>query len=368
VQKSFQAWLQPGFGAFRLDYNADRLEALASERASEWERVGKAGFLTLDEQREALGYGPAPKEALFAKRDAALERRYSPDQPRVPAGSSGGGQWTGGGGGDSGVGFSGARDVGGRVQTAQNTDPKVASDVDGSITLAQARGRGRGGRFSGPGEATPSQLDRLEDTARLAREAETRVREVDPSWKPEPTLSDPTHIESRIARNEDLTRQANARYSEHLRELYGDLALPSQRDSAQRGNLTGARALVRRQDDPETRRGAERENQSADILWLNGHNVEQKPDVPGPKRPDYRIDGEVFDNYAPKTNNVRNVWRTVFEKIEENQTRNVVINLHDSNLTLSQIEEQFRAHPISNLGKIWILDQRGKLIYLKGSW
>ena len=99
VQKSFQAWLRPGFGAFRLDYNADRLEALASERAAEWERVGKAAFLTLDEQREALGYGPAPKEALFAKRDLALERRYSPDQPRVPAGSSGGGQWTSGGGG-----------------------------------------------------------------------------------------------------------------------------------------------------------------------------------------------------------------------------------------------------------------------------
>ena len=70
----------------------------------------------------------------------------------------------------------------------------------------------------------------------------------------------------------------------------------------------------------------------------------------------------------PKTNNVRNVWRTVFEKIEENQTRNVVINLQDSNLTLSQIEEQFLAYPISNLGKISILDQRGKLIYLKGSW
>ena len=59
VQKSFQAWLQPGFGPFRLDYNADRLEALASERAAEWERVGKAAFLTLDEQREAVGYGPA---------------------------------------------------------------------------------------------------------------------------------------------------------------------------------------------------------------------------------------------------------------------------------------------------------------------
>ena len=101
VQKSFQSWLQPGFGSFRLDYNADRLEALAGERAAEWERVGKAAFLTLDEQREAVGYGPAAKEALFAKRDVGLERRYSPDQPRVPAGSSGGGQWTSGGGGSA---------------------------------------------------------------------------------------------------------------------------------------------------------------------------------------------------------------------------------------------------------------------------
>ncbi|MBL1257458.1 phage portal protein [Methylocystis sp. Sn-Cys] len=67
VQKSFQVWLQSGYGPFRFDYNADRLEALASERAAEWDRIGKANFLTLDEQREAVGYGPAPKEALFGK-------------------------------------------------------------------------------------------------------------------------------------------------------------------------------------------------------------------------------------------------------------------------------------------------------------
>lgn len=62
LQKSFQTWLQPGFGAFRFDKNADRLEALASERATEWARVGKAPFLAIDEQREAVGYGPAAKD------------------------------------------------------------------------------------------------------------------------------------------------------------------------------------------------------------------------------------------------------------------------------------------------------------------
>ena len=131
VQKSFQAWLRPGFGSFRLDYNADRLEALASERAAEWERVGKAAFLTLDEQREALGYGPAPKDALVAKRDVGLERHYRPDQPRVPAGNSGGGRWTGDGSGGN---------TSRREDIAMNFDqsPQHASQSD--VNRVQDRG------------------------------------------------------------------------------------------------------------------------------------------------------------------------------------------------------------------------------------
>ncbi|CAJ0851850.1 hypothetical protein AMST5_00479 [freshwater sediment metagenome] len=132
VQKSFQAWLRPGFGDFRLDYNADRLEALATERASEWDRIGKASFLTLDEQREAVGYGRAPKDAVLGKLGGGFERRYSPGQPRVPAGSAEGGQWTsGGGGGSSGAGLIGnvailaenpTRFLESSIETIQQTD------------------------------------------------------------------------------------------------------------------------------------------------------------------------------------------------------------------------------------------------------
>jgi HK97 family phage portal protein len=155
VQKSFQAWLAPGYGPFRFDYNADRLEALASERAAEWARVGKAPFLSLDEQREAVGYGPAPKNAVFGKDSAAgLERRYSPSQPRVPAGSPEGGQWASGGGGGSGTHITGSVGIlndapgstdGGadKRQVAINADPNVASDAGELIQPAQ-----EGGRFS----------------------------------------------------------------------------------------------------------------------------------------------------------------------------------------------------------------------------
>jgi hypothetical protein len=97
----------------------------------------------------------------------------------------------------------------------------------------------------------------------MAREAETRIREIDPIWRPEPTLSDPDNIESRIARNEDLTRQANARYAEHLREKYGDGAPPGGYEPG--AGLTGPRARIREQDDAATRRSAAKENDAADI-------------------------------------------------------------------------------------------------------
>ncbi len=53
-------WLAPAFGgALRLEPDLDAVEALALERESLWRRVGAADFLTADEKREAVGYGPA---------------------------------------------------------------------------------------------------------------------------------------------------------------------------------------------------------------------------------------------------------------------------------------------------------------------
>jgi phage portal protein BeeE len=40
----------------------DRLDALADERTKEWTRIGAASFLTDDEKREAVGYGPRVKK------------------------------------------------------------------------------------------------------------------------------------------------------------------------------------------------------------------------------------------------------------------------------------------------------------------
>jgi HK97 family phage portal protein len=80
IQKSVTAWLAPAFGRdLVFDYDVDRIDALSADRAAEWKRVSEATFLTDDEKRAAVGYGPKGKEAT---RKAVLERRYSPDQLR----------------------------------------------------------------------------------------------------------------------------------------------------------------------------------------------------------------------------------------------------------------------------------------------
>ncbi len=58
LQRSVGVWLAPAFGDIRIDSDLDRIDALSAERESEWKRIDSASFLTQDEKREAVGYGP----------------------------------------------------------------------------------------------------------------------------------------------------------------------------------------------------------------------------------------------------------------------------------------------------------------------
>ncbi|WP_334175007.1 phage portal protein [Pseudoxanthobacter sp.] len=55
---ALSAWLAPGEPALRLGFDTDAVEALSAEREALWRRVGAAGFITEDEKRAAVGYGP----------------------------------------------------------------------------------------------------------------------------------------------------------------------------------------------------------------------------------------------------------------------------------------------------------------------
>jgi HK97 family phage portal protein len=67
IAGSLAQWLAPAFGAgLTLAADADRIEALASDRAALWERVSKAPFLTVNEKRAAVGYGAVQGGDTFA--------------------------------------------------------------------------------------------------------------------------------------------------------------------------------------------------------------------------------------------------------------------------------------------------------------
>lgn len=59
VLAGLTAWLAPLYETpFRLEIDADGIDALAAERAALWTRIGAANFLSDSEKRAAVGYGP----------------------------------------------------------------------------------------------------------------------------------------------------------------------------------------------------------------------------------------------------------------------------------------------------------------------
>jgi hypothetical protein len=79
--------LGPAFSQtpLKLAPDLDEVEALAPEREALWSRLEKTTFLTNDEKRAVIGYGPVGS--------ATPDKLFNPGQTRVPAGRPGGGRW-----------------------------------------------------------------------------------------------------------------------------------------------------------------------------------------------------------------------------------------------------------------------------------
>ncbi|HKJ62189.1 MAG TPA: phage portal protein, partial [Hyphomicrobiales bacterium] len=57
--KALSGWLGPQFGGgLELRAAADKVDALSGDRAALWDRLQRVDFLTVDEKRAAVGYGP----------------------------------------------------------------------------------------------------------------------------------------------------------------------------------------------------------------------------------------------------------------------------------------------------------------------
>jgi hypothetical protein len=141
---------------------------------------------------------------------ALINAGFNPDQPRVPAGSPDGGQWTSGGG------------SGGLNDSRIISDATPDNDWKPGARYAQSPRRGGRGPILLNGQwvqPTPGQAARLAISEARAQDAVRQVRDIDPTWRPTPSLN--STVEGYIASVEAEAREARARLSELSRNGIG---------------------------------------------------------------------------------------------------------------------------------------------------
>jgi len=192
-------------GAVTLNEMRDRLglDPYANAAADRPMVLTAAGYVPIEanvpgEGASAAGANVQPTPVV-AKRTFAKD--YDPDQPRVPAGSPDGGQWTSDGGSGS------------------STDPRIISGAipgNASIPGAQYAGgieEGEGeNRVRQSLEATPAQEARLAIAESRWQDMISQVQALDINWKPTPGLYET--VEGQMTNLEAQTQEAQNRLSE----------------------------------------------------------------------------------------------------------------------------------------------------------
>ena len=131
-----------------------------------------------------------------------------------------------------------------------------------------------------------------------------------------------------------------------------------------KGRLTGKPTEPgANEKNPDGIRAIERENESARLLADNGYDVEQNPVPIGRKKPDYKIDGEYADCYAPKTDNPRSILDRVAKKVNEEQAGQIILNLDDSQVMLDALQKELLANPITALKRLIVLKNKKVILF-----
>ena len=117
------------------------------------------------------------------------------------------------------------------------------------------------------------------------------------------------------------------------------------------------------------------QNEAAETLSQAGYRVEQKPQLTNidlmsnpwfrkTRKPDYKIEGEIFDCIAPEAGtSVRNIASRIHVKIESGQARRIVLNMGESTVTVDELKEELKKNPIQGLDQILVVKD-GKVINL----
>jgi len=92
--------------------------------------------------------------------------------------------------------------------------------------------------------------------------------------------------------------------------------------------------------------------------------VEQNPPTtPNGKNPDYKIEGEYFDCYAPETDKIDKIRNKLSEKVSEEQAERLVIYMDDTVRSKEEVADVLRRKPIADLKELLVIED-GKVIRL----
>jgi hypothetical protein len=117
--------------------------------------------------------------------------------------------------------------------------------------------------------------------------------------------------------------------------------------------------------DAQNIKAVKRENESAQTLANAGYRVQQKPQPkPNGKRPDYLIEGEYWDCYAPSSSRARNIAEQIqTNKVDGGQATRIVLNLDDTTVTIADMRQQLTNYPIPSLDEV-IAIKNGIIIHV----
>lgn len=103
-------------------------------------------------------------------------------------------------------------------------------------------------------------------------------------------------------------------------------------------------------------RGLQRQNDAAALLATSGYEVQQSPPQrDNGTRPDFIIEGDYFDCYAPTSDNPKNVRTGIRDKVKKRQADRIILDLNDSNLTPDALRDRLLRDPIHGLREIKIV-------------
>ncbi|MBO0930513.1 CdiA C-terminal domain-containing protein [Fibrella aquatilis] len=129
-----------------------------------------------------------------------------------------------------------------------------------------------------------------------------------------------------------------------------------------------ARDKTTPKDDASTRRSAEGEDRTAEVMAEHGYDVEQVPPSKekGVKKADYIIEGKPIDCITPaETTSPRSIWNRVEEKVVVNeQTKRVVLNLEDWKGDVNALKKQFADWPMEGLEEVIIITKDGSVQHI----